>query len=433
MTFEFITKNRINDLPSISGVYAFKSKEGVLLYIGKTINIRERVKNHFNQPTFKDNIFIPETEKIGFTATGSEIEALLLEAELIKKYQPKYNTQWKDDKNYYFVAVTAETFPRVFITHQPRTANYKLLANIGPFVDGQALKTTLRLLRRAFSYRTCRTLPKKPCLYKEIGLCPAPCRSQELKTKNCAKEYNKNIKNLIAMLQGRKTSVAKNLQKKMRQAGQTQNYEKAKEIHGQVKALENIFSHNHILNQGEISGPQGSAGLSWRKTEKKFQESLGIKNKIKRIEGYDISNIQGQEATGSMVVFENGLPNKNEYRKFKIQISGKPNDTAMLQEMIQRRLRHTEWPMPQVMLIDGGKAQLNIAIKTIYRGRTPVNFEIMALAKRHNELYLENRAKPVLLKSLPQETANLILRIRDEAHRFAIAYHKKLRSKHLLS
>jgi len=430
MAFKFIAKNTINNLPTASGVYAFKSRKGFLLYIGKAINIKERVKNHFQQPTFKDEIFIPETEKIGFVATRSEIKALLLEAELIKKCQPKYNTVWRDGKSHLYVFITKEEFPRVFVSHQLQAANHKLLTNVGPFVDGKALKQTLKIMRKVFTFRTCRTLPKKPCLYKELGLCPAPCRNKELKTKNSLKKYNKNIQNLIAVLRGRKTSVMEKLRKEMLACSKKREFEKANKIKNQILSLENVFSHSRVLKGAKFLSKKeigSSRGLG------QLQKVLGLKNKIKRIEGYDISNIQGQEATGSMVVFENGLPNKNEYRKFKIQISGKPNDTAMLQEMIQRRLRHTEWPMPQVMLIDGGKAQLNIAIKTIYRGRTPVNFEIMALAKRHNELYLENRAKPVLLKSLPQETANLILRIRDEAHRFAIAYHKKLRSKHLLS
>ncbi len=165
---------------------------------------------------------------------------------------------------------------------------------------------------------------------------------------------------------------------------------------------------------------------------------LGIKEKIKRIEGYDISNIQGQEATGSMVVFEKGVPNKNEYRKFKIKIDGKPNDTAMLKEIISRRLKHKEWPLPQIMLIDGGRGQLN-AILNILREKNgkaqPFTdfIKVTSLAKRQNELFIEGKDKPILLKTLPQEISNLILQIRNEAHRFAITYHKKLRSKNFIA
>jgi len=436
MEFKFVSTSQVHALPMLAGVYTFQSKEGALLYIGKAINIKERVKNHFSQPNFKDNIFIPETRKIGFIITGSEIEALLLEAKLIKKYQPKYNTQWKDGKNYYFVAITAETFPRVFITHQQPTN--KPVTLVGPFVDGQALKQTLRVLRRAFPYRTCKTLPKKPCLYKELNLCQAPCEINPIthnlrdrinyeQVKKFTKIYKKNITNLIKVLRGQKNSVVKNLQKEMRLASQKQNYEKAKAVRDQIMALENVFSHSHILEGVKLlpdtNGREFNSFL-------KLQKVLGLKNKIKRIEGYDISNIQGQQATGSMVVFENGLPNKNEYRKFHIKIEGQPNDTAMLKEIISRRLKHKEWPMSQVMLIDGGKAQLNAALQLKVQSS---KCKVMALTKRKNELFIEGKDKPILLKNLPPETANLILRIRDEAHRFAIAYHRKLRSKSLLT
>jgi len=460
MEFKFISTSQIHALPISTGVYAFQSKKGILLYIGKAINIKERVKNHFNftptpndgkmsssiianqnnrrygvgaRPTFKNNIFIPETKKIGFIITGSEIEALLLEAKLIKKYLPKYNTQWKDGKNYYFVAITAETFPRVLITHQQPT---KPLTLVGPFVNGQALKQSLSVLRRVFPFRTCRALPKKVCLYYDLKLCPAPCqfkvpqrRASSLRGRQSEKlKVRKNIKNLIDILQGKKPQVLRNLKKEMRLASRKQNYERAQGLRDQIMALENIFSHSRL-----------------REKQEGLEKVLRLKNKIKRIEGYDISNIQGQQAAGSMVVFENSQPNKNEYRKFHIKIEGKSNDTAMLKEMIDRRLKHAEWPMPQVILIDGGKGQLNATLTIVGRADLPFfrreglpfpDFpkpKVIALAKRKNELFIEGKDKPILLKNLPQETANLILRIRDQAHRFAISYHKKLRSKSLLT
>jgi excinuclease ABC subunit C len=440
--FSFLTKENINKLPTAVGVYAFKKEAGVL-YIGKAINIKERVKSHFNQPTFKDSIFIPKTQKIGFLATGSEIEALLLEAQLIKKYQPRYNAQWKDSKNYFFTAITKEDFPRVFITHQLLAINHQLLTSIGPFADGNSLKQVLRILRKVFPYRTCRNLPKKPCLYYELRLCQAPCL-QKLKMKNeklkttilsekTVRDYKKNIENLIKVLRGQKTRVLSGLKREMQMASKNQDYEKAKTLRDQALALENIFQHSHILSQEKNHDPQGVVEL---------QKLLGLKRKIKRIEGYDISNIQGQEATGSMVVFENGQPNKNEYRKFKIKRSKKPNDTAMLREALERRLKHQEWPLPEVMLVDGGIGQLNVALKvksqnskgkSVKQKSIVEKIRVITLAKRKNELFLEGQKKPVLLKNLPKEIANLILRVRDEAHRFAISYHKKLRNRNLLN
>ncbi|MEK7103967.1 MAG: GIY-YIG nuclease family protein, partial [Patescibacteria group bacterium] len=253
--FKYIGLKNIEKLPNTTGIYAFfahrssqrqrRCKSG-FLYIGKAINIKNRVKNHINQPTFKDNIFVPETKKIGFIATGSEIEALILEASLIKKYQPKYNTVWRDGKSHNYVSITKEEFPRVFISHQLLTINYKLLTSIGPFIDGKSLKQTLRVLRKVFPFRTCNKLPKKACLYKELGLCLAPCQfkvqSEKLKVK-------KNINNLTAVLRGQKKLVVKSLQKEMALSSHQQDFEKAKVLRDQIFALNNVFSHSHILGK----------------------------------------------------------------------------------------------------------------------------------------------------------------------------------------
>jgi len=203
----------------------------------------------------------------------------------------------------------------------------------------------------------------------------------------------------------------------MRLASQKQNYERAHKIKNQIFSLENVFSHSRILKSATVEG------IEFLRGTKELGSLQG------RIEGYDISNIQGQQAAGGLVVFENGLPNKNEYRKFHIKIEGQPNDTAMLKEMISRRLKRKEWPVPQAILIDGGKAQLGVALQLKIKSS---KYKVMALAKRNNELFIEGKKEPILLKNLPPEIANLILRIRDEAHRFAISYHKKLRSKSFL-
>ena len=302
--FEFLAKNNISQLPKTTGVYAFKQGKNII-YVGKAKNLKERVKNHS----------LTQVEKIGFIKTASETEALLLEAKLIKQCQPKHNVVWKDDKNYFYIGITKEVFPRIFITHQPKgEAEY-----VGPFVDGKALKQTLKALRKVAPYRTCKTLPKKPCLWYHLQRCPAPC-----------------------LLRSR------------------------------------------------------------------------------RIEAYDVSNIQGQQATGSMVTFINGKPDKTLYRRFKVKISGKPNDIAMIKEVLQRRLKHTEWGQADLILIDGGRAQLNVALSV-------TDIPAMALAKKRNELYMKGQKKPILLKSLPREIFNLTLQARDEAHRFARKYHHKLR------
>ncbi|MFA4999110.1 MAG: UvrB/UvrC motif-containing protein, partial [Candidatus Paceibacterota bacterium] len=223
---------------------------------------------------------------------------------------------------------------------------------------------------------------------------------------------------LIKILQGKKKQVLSDLKKEMKKLSSHQNFEKAVRVRDQIKSLEKVFSHASILEQKpEIN-----------EAEIILQKILKAKKDISHIEAYDVSNIQGQTATGSMVTFINGSPSKNLYRKFKIKISGKPDDTAMIKEILSRRFNHPEWSYPDLILVDGGKAQLNAARKSIKKLKIP----IIALAKKNNELFVEGRKNPLLLKNLPRETFNLILQLRDEAHRFAIKYHHKLRKIDLL-
>jgi excinuclease ABC subunit C len=438
--FKFLSRKKINQLPKDPGVYCFKDSKKIL-YIGKAANIRERVKNHFSQPAYRDNFFINQVKKIGYIKTSSElaeplahltshlasqgstIEALILEANLIKKYRPKYNVLWRDDKNYFFVGITEEDFPRIFITHQPaKDANF-----VGPFVDGKALKQTLKILRKVFPYRTCKTLPKHPCLWYQLNRCLAPCiletelgKQLERYRISIIRESQRNVKNLLKILQGKKKQVLNELKKEMKKNSAAQDYEKAAKIRDQIRSLEKVLAHTRIF-EGYVK-PR-----SWQYIAEVLKKILRTRKKIFRIEAYDVSNIQGQEATGSMVTFINGFPDKNFYRKFKIKTSEKPNDTAMIKEILSRRFGHPEWPFPDLILIDGGKSQLNAAKETKRKEKRTKNILVIAIAKRENDLFIENRRKPILLKSLPREIFNLILQLRDEAHRFAISYHKKLR------
>jgi len=231
---------------------------------------------------------------------------------------------------------------------------------------------------------------------------------------------------LIKVLHGKKQQVLKNLKKEMQVMSKTQNFEKAVILRNQVFALENIFQNAHIIKD------LAKKEITWEETEKRLKYLLGIKKKITRIEGYDISNIQGKSATGSMIVFKNGIPNKKEYKKFKIKMENTPNDTGMLKEILERRLKHTDWPVPQIILIDGGKGQLNAAIKAKQDILSYKNVKVLSIAKRNNELFIEGKTKPLLLKELYNGISDLILQIRDESHRFAIKYHKKLRKDNFL-
>jgi excinuclease ABC subunit C len=426
---KFLTKDKISQFPKTPGVYFFLArrspkgegwkKDGVFIYIGKAINLRDRVKQHQD--------LLALVEKIGYIETGSEIEALILEAKLIKKYQPKYNTAWRDDKNYFYVVSTKEDFPKVLITHQPKSENGQTSV-VGPFVDGGALKETLKILRRVFPYRTCNRLSAKPCLWYQLDRCPAPCLFQTNLGKqidksgtSIKKECQKNAKNLMVTLANGKFWILKELKKEMAKLSKEERFERAAKIRNQIESLEKVFAHAPVLTLDKLN-------------ETKSQ-SYG------RAEAYDIANIQGKTATGSMITFIDGEPAKNFYRQFKIKTLQSPNDIGMLKEVLSRRFKHKEWPLPDLILIDGGKAQLNIALKVKnsppkadqpWAGKAK-NIKVVALAKKNNELYIEGQKKPVLLKTLPRETANLILRMRDEAHRFAQRYHHFLRKRELIN
>ncbi len=390
MRFRYVEKSKLKLVPPHPGVYTF-SQGTEVLYIGKAINLRNRVKNHFQQPSYRDHLFMNQVERIGYLETPSEIDALLLESKLIKEQKPKYNVMWKDDKSYSSIAITKEPLPLVFIT---RKKNLKA-EYIGPFVESKAIKTVLQMLRRAFPYYTKKHGPKL-CSWCHLNLCPGPHPD--------VKAYKQNLKNLAAVLKGKRLSVLKNIKKDMQRSSELEHFELAVKLRDQFLALGKIVAHSDSA-------------------ENALERIFRTKKEIRRVEAYDISNMQGKEATGSMVTFLNGKPAKNWYRKFKIHISGKPNDFAMLEETISRRMKHLEWPYPDLMIIDGGKGQLSSALKAL--GARDIN--IAAIAKRHNELFLPGKSKPILLKNLPQSVQNLVLYIRDEAHRFAITYHKKLR------
>jgi len=477
--FRYLSKAKLNNLPKAPGVYALSSPKAIL-YIGKAINIKDRVKNHFTKTNYKDNLFMQDVTKVGYMKTESDIDALIVESQLIKKQQPKYNVMWKDDKKYFYVAITKEQLPRIFLTHQPtssaagastvasraiptappelRSAGHSLrqsIEYIGPFVEGKAIKQVLRMLRKVFPYYTqphgagAGYTAKKHgallCQYCHLNLCPGP-------TPN-ANAYKKNIRNLVAVLKGKKTSVLKQLKKEMQSAAKSQDFEKAAALRDQFLSLERIISHARLLS------PEASVSFDWVIIEKELQKLFSTKKRITRIEAYDISNIQGKEATGSQVTFVKGIPAKEHYRKYKIRLVHKksqdsavgsdPNDFAMMQELLERRLKHKEWPYPQLIVIDGGKGQLTSTQKAISNlvklscshpfGSERLSesklrdIKIVALAKKQNELFFPGKPKSVLLRDLPQPVENLLLHIRDEAHHFAITYHRKLRLKKLLA
>jgi len=495
-------KKQLKNLPTISGVYLFRDSKREILYIGKAVNLRSRVRSHFNNP----KSWLSQVAKIETRPTNSEITALILESQLIKKHRPPYNVQWKDDKNYFYVAVTSETFPRIFITHQPPQAtvyglqsterdtqdtdnakqvikewgsNSRPLATnrrlstvdrrpiaIGPFVDGNALKSTLRVLRKIFPFRSCKTMPRHPCLQYHLGRCLAPCllqgKAQSVKRKattqnlKLQKEHPRNTNVLSKILRGQKSATLSKLKKAMVQAGQKQNFEQAAKIRDQMTGLEKVLVNSQI-----IKPLLNKKVLKTKNYKSKMVSEAGpLKTSwYGRVEAYDISNISGESAVGSMIVFENGQPKKSNYRRFKIKTVRGANDIAMIKEVLQRRLRHHEWPFPDNILIDGGPAQLNAALEVMaqnsptpalplsteggelktknYKSKMmsevgPIETHVFSLAKKQEKLYNTKNHSPIPLAKLKPEVGFLIQRIRNEAHRFALNYHRQLRKRQLL-
>lgn len=438
-----------------SGVYIFH-RAGTPLYVGKALNLKKRLASYFQKNSgmsTKIQKMLAEATRLETIETDSEIEALIKETELIKKYRPKYNVLMRDDKSYFYVAITRDKFPRIFVTHQPRreirnpkseipnklqirnskrVSNFVLRASnfryIGPFTSGGDLRRTLKLLRRVFPYCTCLKPHTRPCLSSQIGLCPGYCcvigiKKKELRITKYQKEYRTNINKIIAILSGNRTRLVSTLKKQMREAARKEHYEDATRIRDQLFGMEDVFSHRMVLRAPED-------GSVWQTTLGHLQRLLKTEKAIERIEGYDIATISGTAATGSMVVFTNGRPDKAHYRKFKIKTVRGQNDVAMLKEVILRRLHHAEWQFPQLIVIDGGKPQLGTALSVLREFRSKKqelkSILVTALAKKEEVLYTE-RGNTLYLKRGQPELLHLFQRIRDESHRFARAYHHRLR------
>ncbi len=421
-------------IPTSAGVYIFKSRKGTPLYIGKARNLRKRLISYWRKDVSeKIRRLLAEAAKIQWIEAKSEIGALIQEAELIKNHHPKYNVLLRDDKNYFYVRITKERFPRVSITHQPGAESRELKATIvGPFTSGAALKTVLKLLRKIFPYCTCKEFHRRPCLSAQIGRCPGYCclrsdsrHSNILKnvgmSTDVESEYKRNNRNIAAVLSGKRVKILRGLKKEMKKMAQKQEFEYAAILRNQIRGLENIFEHRHTVEMKK------APRIAWDKVGGNIQKILGVRQKISRVEGYDISNISGAAATGSMVVFVDGIPAKSEYRKFRIKAVHQISDVDMLKEVILRRIVHKEWSYPDFMLIDGGKPQLNAALSQLTTYNLQLTTRVAALAKREEELYTEGRNRPILLSTLPSETAFFFQRVRDESHRFAKRYHHKLR------
>lgn len=390
-------REKIKKFPDSPGVYLMRNALGEVVYVGKATSLKERVGSYFlSNLSAKTRLQMNEVTDIEFLETDSALEALLLEPRLIRKYSPKYNIREKDDKSKIYVHITKEEFPRIELireTDLPQIDKSPLL--YGPFLSTKSVSDALDMIRKIIPYRSCKNMPKRRCLYGNIGLCDAPCDGGI-----SPEEYKNNVRKIRDFFEGKKARVLSSLKKQMTQSSKKQNFEKAAQKRDQIFALE------HIKQMFVISRDD--------------HETV-----FRRIEGYDISNISGVFATGSMVVFADGVAEKSEYRKFKIKWIKGANDTAMLQEVLIRRFSNN-WPHPDLILIDGGRGQVNAATKIIKQ--LGLNIPIVGLAKG------PDRKKDELITSalLPRRDIILFKQVRDEAHRFAKGYYEKLHRKSVI-
>ena len=534
-------KNALAVLPDKPGVYLMHDAEGKVIYVGKAVVLKNRVRSYFRNlasHTPKVKAMVAKIAEIETIVTSSEVEALILECNLIKKYRPRYNISLKDDKTYPYLKVTLqEDFPRLYMTRRLLRDGSKYY---GPYADAGAMHATVKLLRSMFPLRTCRKMnPDRPCLNYHIKRCLAPCAGYVSKN-----EYGQMIKSVCMVLDGRTTELERDLKQRMQAAAEDYAFEEAARLRDQLQAVERLNeSQKAVTNNGgdmdiigfaqdmtgnclqiffvrkgkligrdnfflqdggeaqqevltafikqyyndatfiprEIVLPQlpeaeeqqlieaWLSGKAERKVElfvpqrgvkrellqlandnalkllserlrkgslslkndeqaaEELQQALGLEHSLERMDCFDISHTQGSETVASMVVFRKGSISKKDYRKYKIvSAEGKPDDFKSMQEVVYRRYKDYE-DLPNLVVIDGGKGQLSSALEVI-RGLGLADLPVVGLAKREEEIFIPHQSTSILLDR-DSAALHLIQRIRDEAHRFAITFHRKLRGK----
>lgn len=405
-------KQMASQLPESPGVYKFFGPKNKLLYIGKATSIKNRVRSYFSKDLEEKRSpliskMMGEAKSVKFEKTASVLEALILEARLIKKFTPPYNTADKDQKSWNFVVVTEEKFPRVLLVREreltsppdplslPRRVgtktNTKIKEKFGPFTNSGQLREALKIVRKIFPFRDkCLPGQGKPCFNRQIGLCPGVCTGEISE-----KDYIKNINRLIKFFRGEKTKIITEMESEMKSLAKERKFEEAGEIKRKKFALKHIEDIALIKRAEESNQKDGF-----------------------RIEAYDIAHISGSNMVGVMTVVDGGEANKSEYRMFKIKGQTGIDDTKALKEILERRFKHKEWRFPDLVAVDGGKAQLGAATSII--SKLGIKTMVAAVTK-------DERHKP---KEVIGETANRrreILLANSEAHRFAVKYHRKLR------
>lgn len=413
-------------------MYQFRDESGDILYVGKAKDLKKRVTSYFSNTAFlhvKTVALVEKIHSIDHIVTSSEIEAFLLEASLIKKYKPFYNIKLSDDKFFPYIKISHDEVPYVVITRKTDDTNAEYF---GPYPNVTSLKIVLKLIRRIFPFQSVKLHPKTKCFYNHIGLCP--CASVEPEKLS---EYTRNIKRIKSFLDGNFTTIISNLEKDREKYVKEEKFEAASTVQKQIEQIKLVCSEQYDPFRYE---DDPTIYVQRIRSEKESLRAILSEHypeiaELDRIECYDISNIQGTNATGSMVVFSYGDADKSQYRRFKIKTKFTPDDFHMMQEVLTRRLKRDDWPRPDLIIIDGGKGQVSAVHEVFQKLNCQIPF--IGLAKREETIvvpYHEDGKLAFREVKLPHSTPgiNLMRRIRDEAHRFAITYHRLLRKKEFL-
>lgn len=439
-------KNRIKEAPKRPGVYLYKNSEGIVLYVGKALSLRDRLYSYTQKVPAKIAEMLTQAHDLAWIETGSDFEAILLEATLIKKYLPHYNTALRDDKSYLYIFIsTGEEFPKVLLARKPkngsRSRRFETFEGakgeyFGPFTSAQTTRQVLKWLRRIIPFCQQKRMGKRACFYSHIGLC-RPCPSNIIKQPEplfdqLKKQYRQQIFRLKRILEGNIASVATDLEKEMKKLSREERFEEAAQIRTQLRRLKWLSTQTntkHFLENPNFYADSQKQAID--ELVRILRENGVAIEKADKIECFDVSTFQGNFSVASQIVFVNGIPEKNLYRRYRIRLDGKPNDFDMLSESLGRRLKHPEWIFPDLFVIDGGKGQVSSAKKTLAAAniKTPViglakQFEKIIVSKDH-----EFQEITIPKKS---EALQLMQAMRDEAHRFAITYHRKRRAEAFL-
>ncbi len=404
MNSQEITKIK---LPNGPGVYFFKQGSDIL-YIGRATSLKDRVRSYFglDLSATRGQLLVDMVslaDSLSFSVTDSVLEAIILEASLIKKHQPKYNTKEKDNKSFNCVVITKEDFPRVLVVRkrelEQKTSDFTIKYIFGPFPQGSSIVEGLRIIRKIFTFRDrCAPLVGKPCFNAQIGLCPGVCTGDV-----SVKDYAKIINRIKLFFEGKKAILIRKMEKEMQEYAKKQEFEKAGELKRQIFAL------THIQDVALI------------KTREIMESEVGENESMFRIEAYDIAHLSGKNTVGVMTVLENRLPEKSQYRKFKINREDGANDIANLREIIERRLTHPEWTFPQMIVTDGNEVQRRAVEEVINKANIFIPVVSVTKDERHRARSIIGNAEMV------EKYKKEILLVNSEAHRFAIGYHRVLR------